>query len=105
LLRPVSSGDVTARRQVREAVSATGGFVLAYVDAPVHLCESRDRKGLYAKARPGVIEQFTGVSDPYELPLDADLVIDPATESAASAARRIVDYRCTLGYLRGAGRY
>jgi len=91
------------RRQVRAAVSAVGGFVLVFVDAPVELCEDRDRKGFYAKARAGVIEQFTGISDPYERPDDADLVIDSQTESAASAAQRIIDHLCTLGYLRGEG--
>ncbi|MDQ0381537.1 bifunctional sulfate adenylyltransferase/adenylylsulfate kinase [Amycolatopsis thermophila] len=93
----------TARRRVREAVSATGGFVLAFVDAPLPWCESRDRKGLYAKARAGVIEQFTGISDPYEPPLDADLVIDPAAESAAGAAQRVLDHLYALGYLRDPG--
>ena len=64
------------RAQVREMVSETGEFLLIYVATPVEVCEARDRKGLYAKARAGLIDHFTGVSDPYEEPADADLVID-----------------------------
>ena len=53
-----------------------GDFVLVHVSTPLEACEARDRKGLYAKARRGEIPEFTGISDPYEPPLDADLTID-----------------------------
>jgi sulfate adenylyltransferase len=77
-----------ARARVREMVSEVGDFLLIHVATPVEVCEARDRKGLYAKARAGLIKQFTGVSDPYEEPTDADLVIDTSllTEQEAVAA-------------------
>jgi sulfate adenylyltransferase len=77
-----------ARAQVREMVSEVGDFLLIHVATPVEVCEARDRKGLYAKARAGLITQFTGISDPYEEPADADLVIDTSllTEHEAVAA-------------------
>jgi sulfate adenylyltransferase len=77
-----------ARARVREMVSEVGDFLLIHVATPVEVCEARDRKGLYAKARAGLIGQFTGISDPYEEPTDADLVIDTSllTEQEAVAA-------------------
>ena len=57
---------------------------------PVEVCEARDRKGLYAKARAGLIDQFTGVSDPYEEPLDADLVIDTSTMTREQATEAVL---------------
>jgi sulfate adenylyltransferase len=78
----------SARARVRKMVSEVGDFLLIHVATPVEVCEARDRKGLYAKARAGLIPQFTGVSDPYEEPADADLVIDTSllTEQEAVAA-------------------
>jgi sulfate adenylyltransferase len=77
-----------ARARVRAMVSEVGDFLLIHVATPVEVCEARDRKGLYAKARAGVIKEFTGISDPYEEPTDADLVIDTSllTEQEAVAA-------------------
>jgi sulfate adenylyltransferase len=77
-----------ARARVREMVSEVGDFLLIHVATPVEVCEARDRKGLYARARAGLITQFTGISDPYEEPTDADLVIDTSqlTEQEAVAA-------------------
>jgi sulfate adenylyltransferase len=60
---------------------ATGAYVLVHVATPLEVCEARDRKGLYAKARAGEIPEFTGISDPYEIPTDADVVIDTSTMS------------------------
>lgn len=78
----------SARARVRQMVSEVGDFLLIHVATPVEVCEARDRKGLYAKARAGLIGQFTGISDPYEEPADADLVIDTSllTEQEAVAA-------------------
>ena len=64
------------RRQVRELVEATGGFIEVHVATPVETCEKRDRKGLYAKARAGLLSNFTGINDPYEVPTAPDLRID-----------------------------
>ncbi|WP_254903951.1 adenylyl-sulfate kinase [Streptomonospora nanhaiensis] len=63
------------RAEVRAMVEETGDFFLVHVATPLEVCEARDRKGLYAKARAGEIPEFTGISDPYEEPADADLVV------------------------------
>jgi len=64
------------RREVRAMIEQHGGFLEVYVATPLEVCEQRDRKGLYAKARAGQIKEFTGISDPYEEPENAELVID-----------------------------
>ena len=88
-----------ARAEAREMVEAVGGFFLVYVSTPIAVCEQRDRKGLYARAHAQLIDKFTGVSDPYETPADADLVIDGATVSPADAADTIVRHVRRQGYL------
>jgi sulfate adenylyltransferase len=60
------------------------------VNTPLEVCESRDRKGLYAKARAGLIAEFTGISDPYEIPMDADLCIDTSRISVDDAIEQIL---------------
>jgi sulfate adenylyltransferase len=95
---PIAPFD-RARREVRQLVEEGGGFVLVYVATPLDVCEGRDRKGLYAKARAGVLPQFTGVSDPYEVPRDADVVIDTRAETVESATQAIIDRLVDLGYL------
>ncbi len=77
-----------------------GGFILVYLATPLEICEQRDRKGLYAKARAGIIKGFAGVSDPYEAPADADVVIDTADVSPGEAAQRIIEHLAEQGYLR-----
>ena len=81
-----------ARKEVRDRVESVGAFVLIYVSTPLEICELRDPKSLYAKARAGQIPQFTGVSDPYEKPDDADLVIDTSGTSPEQAADLIVSF-------------
>ena len=67
-------------------------FVEAYVKASVEDCEERDVKGLYAKARSGEIKEFTGVSDPYEVPENPELVIDTESQSPEESAQQILTY-------------
>ncbi|HVY08687.1 MAG TPA: adenylyl-sulfate kinase [Mycobacteriales bacterium] len=89
---PIAPYDET-RRWVRELVEAAGGpgaFVLVWISTPIEECERRDVKGLYAKARAGEITGFTGIDDPYEEPLDAELVIDTTTVSVAEAVAAIL---------------
>jgi adenylylsulfate kinase len=69
-----------------------GRFIEAYVKASVETCEERDVKGLYAKARSGEIKEFTGVSDPYEAPENAELVIDTEEQTPEESAQQILDY-------------
>jgi sulfate adenylyltransferase len=75
LCAPIAPYDAV-RKEVRGMIEGEGGFVLVHCSTPLEVCESRDRKGLYAKARAGQIKGFTGVSDPYEAPTDAELAID-----------------------------
>jgi sulfate adenylyltransferase len=88
------------RAEVRRMVEAHGGFVLVYVATPLSVCEQRDRKGLYAKARAGLIPEFTGVSDPYEVPEDADVRLDTSTMPVAEAVSAIVRHLEKDGWLR-----
>jgi sulfate adenylyltransferase len=88
-----------ARAQVRQMVSEVGDFFLIYVATPVDVCEARDRKGLYAKARAGLIGQFTGVSDPYEEPADAELVIDTSAMSRSEAVQAVLRMLTRGGWL------
>jgi sulfate adenylyltransferase len=87
------------RRQVRDMVQAGGGFIEVHVATPIEVCEARDRKGLYAKARAGLIPEFTGVSDPYEAPEQPELVIDTRDCSADEAAQRVLLKLESLGYI------
>jgi sulfate adenylyltransferase len=96
---PIAPYDGT-RKAVRAMVERYGAFVLVHVATPLEVCEQRDRKGLYAKARAGEIPEFTGVSDPYEEPRDADLVIDTASTSADDAAELIVEHLRAIGVVR-----
>ena len=88
------------RRQVRDAVETAGGFVEVYVSTPIEVCEARDRKGNYAKARAGLIKGFTGVDDPYEVPERAEVVIDTQDLAPELAAHRILVKLESLGYIR-----
>ena len=78
------------RKEVRATVEQGGGFILVHIATPVEICEERDRKGLYAKARAGIIKEFTGVSDPYEAPDDAEVVIDTTDITPEEAAQLIM---------------
>ena len=89
------------RQEVRETVQSGGGFILVHVATPLDVCEQRDRKGLYAKARAGIIKEFTGISDPYEEPEDAEVVIDTTEVSPEEAAHRIVLHLEKEGYIGG----
>jgi sulfate adenylyltransferase len=101
---PIAPYDRT-RREVREIVTKSGGgFVLAHVSTPLAICEERDRKGLYAKARAGVIKEFTGVSDPYEEPEDAEVRLDTSHLTAEQAAQEVMLYLRRAGYLSASQR-
>lgn len=94
---PIAPYDAT-RKAVRSMVEA-GGFVLVHVATPLEVCEDRDRKGLYAKARAGLIPEFTGISAPYEEPADAEVVIDTGELSPEQAANQILMYLEHQGYI------
>jgi sulfate adenylyltransferase len=88
-----------ARAGVRAMVTEAGDFVLVHVSTPLEVCEARDRKGLYAKARAGVIGSFTGISDPYEAPTDADLVVDTSAASRREAVDLVLAHLIRGGWL------
>ena len=85
---PIAPYDAT-RKDVRSMIAPHGGFILVHVNTSVEECEKRARKGLYAKARAGIIKEFTGISDPYDVPADAEVVIDTLKLSAEEAAQEI----------------
>ncbi len=78
------------RRDARALVEAAGLFLLVYVATPLAVCEARDVKGLYQRARAGTLPEFTGISDPYDVPDDADVTIDTSQVSVV-AGRRSAD--------------
>ncbi|MGD0556332.1 MAG: adenylyl-sulfate kinase [Streptosporangiaceae bacterium] len=88
-----------ARAQVREMVSEVGDFLLIHVATPLAECEARDRKGLYAKARAGLIDSFTGISDPYEEPDDADLVLDTSKLTRTEAVDAVLSLLSRGGWI------
>ncbi len=80
------------REEVRSMIEQYGGFIIVYVKTSLEICEQRDRKGLYVKARAGIIKDFTGISDPFEPPKNPELVIDTTHLSPESCAQTIFDY-------------
>jgi sulfate adenylyltransferase len=98
LCAPIAPYD-EVRKTVRSMIDPVGGFILVHVSTPLEICEQRDRKGLYAKARQGIIKEFTGISDPYEEPGDADLAIDTSDITPGEAAHRVILYLEKLGYV------
>jgi len=87
------------RKEVRSMVELVGGFILVHVATSVEVCEQRDRKGLYAKARAGTIKEFTGVSDPYEGPEDAEITIDTTELSPQEGVQNIILYLEKEGFV------
>jgi adenylylsulfate kinase len=92
---------ISPYRRDRDAVRARlkpGDFVEVFVDAPIEVCEARDPKGLYKKARAGEIKGFTGIDDPYEAPTKPELRLDASSKSAEALADEV------MAYLRNAGK-
>ncbi|GIU83971.1 MAG: sulfate adenylyltransferase [Acidimicrobiales bacterium] len=99
---PIAPYDAT-RKEVRRMIEPHGGFILVHVATPLDVCEERDRKGLYAKAREGLIKEFTGISDPYEVPTDAEVVIDTTDTTPEEAAQQVILHLEREGFLPPAG--
>jgi len=95
---PIAPYD-EVRKEVRAMIEPHGGFTLVHLSTPLEVCESRDRKGLYAKARAGLVQQFTGISDPYEPPQHAEVVIDTNLMSPEKAAQEILWHLESQGYV------
>jgi sulfate adenylyltransferase len=88
------------RRRVRELIESYGAFLEVYVSTPLEVCETRDFKGLYAKARAGLIKQVTGIDDPYEVPENPDVEIDTQIHAPDEAAQIIVLKLESMGLIR-----
>jgi sulfate adenylyltransferase len=94
----------SSRKANRELIEQHGVYIEIHVSTPLEVCEARDRKGLYAKARKGIIPEFTGISDPYEVPENPELRIDTAELSPMEAAQEIYLYLLREGYLNTSDR-
>jgi sulfate adenylyltransferase len=88
------------RQRVRQMIEPLGGFLEVFVDTPIEICEQRDRKGLYAKARAGIIKEFTGISDPYEAPQNPEVRLDTTELTPDLAAHRILVKLESMGFIR-----
>lgn len=95
---PIAPYTVT-RREIRSSIESCGGFVEVFVSTPIEECERRDRKGIYAKARAGLIKGFTGVDDPYETPESPEAKIDTTQITPEEAAQEILLYLGKRGYI------
>lgn len=91
--------DREAVRRLVEARGRPGDFVEVFVDAPLEVCEQRDPKGIYKKARAGEIKNFTGISDPYEAPEHPHLTLDSANCPADVLADQVVDQLRSMGHI------
>ncbi|MBT8341798.1 MAG: bifunctional sulfate adenylyltransferase/adenylylsulfate kinase [Desulfatitalea sp.] len=87
------------RKEIRAAIEATGGFLEIHVATPLQECEKRDRKGMYAKARAGLIKGYTGIDDPYEVPSSPELRIDTTALTPDEAAHEILLFLGQKGYI------
>ncbi len=95
---------ISPYRADRDRVRATlgqGDFVEVFVDAPIEVCEARDPKGLYKKARAGELKGFTGIDDPYEAPLKPELVLDAGKKTAEVLADEVIAHLHSAGKIRG----
>ncbi len=89
-----------SRRYNRELISRYGGYIEVYVATPFEVCAQRDRKGMYEKARKGIIKNFTGVDDPYIPPSNPEITIDTSELTPAEAAQQIILYLEEEGYIK-----
>jgi sulfate adenylyltransferase len=95
---PIAPYNAT-RTEIRNAIESYGGFVEVHVSTPIKVCEKRDRKGMYAKARAGLIKGFTGVDDPYEIPKSPEVRIDTSDLTPDEAAQEILLFLGQKGYI------
>ena len=94
---------VSPYRATRDAVRSMideDQFVEVFVDTPLSVCEERDVKGMYAKARRGEIKEFTGISDPYETPLNPEITLDTVNHTPEENARRIMQELAQRGFVK-----
>ncbi|MGW4497797.1 adenylyl-sulfate kinase [Micromonospora sp. NPDC004336] len=95
-IAPYAQARATAREM---ALAAGAGFLLVHVATPLEVCEQRDRKGLYARARAGLLTGMTGIDDPYEEPTDADLVVDTSDLTVDEAVQAVLHHLTETGWV------
>lgn len=95
-IAPYAAARTTAKEM---ALAAGAGFLLVHVATPLEVCERRDRKGLYARARAGLITGMTGIDDPYEEPTDADLVVDTSDLTVDEAVEAVLHHLTETGWV------
>lgn len=95
---PIAPYSAT-RREIRSEIEKYGGFIEIHIATPIEVCEKRDRKGMYAKARAGLIKGFTGVDDPYEIPENPELRIDTSEMSPEESAHQVLLALGQRGYI------
>ncbi|MSP13638.1 MAG: bifunctional sulfate adenylyltransferase/adenylylsulfate kinase [Chloroflexi bacterium] len=88
------------RNMVEGSPQTSDRFIEVYMDTPLEVCETRDLKGMYAKARRGEIKEFTGIDDPYEEPVNPEIVLETVSHSAEKNARQILDYLIEHGFVK-----
>jgi len=91
---------MATRNHIRQNIEKYGGFIEVHVSTPIDICENRDRKGLYAKARSGLIKGFTGIDDPYESPKNPEVFIDTSNITPDEAAQEVLLYLGRAGYIK-----
>jgi sulfate adenylyltransferase len=96
---PIAPYEQTRNHVKQSVIESGGGFLLAYVNTSLAICEGRDRKGLYLKAREGIIKEFTGISDPYETPKNPDLALDTEAYTPDELAQQILLHLEQEGYI------
>jgi sulfate adenylyltransferase len=99
VVSPYDAARKRARCMVDEAAGNRGHCILVYISTPLEVCEERDVKGLYAKARAGDLAGMTGVDDPYEPPDDADITLDASAGTPEESARLIFEALCQRGFV------
>jgi adenylylsulfate kinase len=98
---PVITAAISPYREIRDEARQMmdDRFIEVYAKASVEVCEERDTKGLYAKARAGEIKEFTGVSDPYEEPINPEITVETAEQSPEESAQQILTYLEDHGFI------
>lgn len=90
---------MATRQKIRRTVNSVGGYIQIYVSTPLEVCEQRDGKGLYRQARKGILQNFTGISDPYEVPQHTELTFDMSAMETEDAVQEILLYLESQGYI------
>lgn len=88
------------RKESREIISQKGGYIEIYIATPLSVCEERDTKALYAKVRSGKLKGFTGIDDPYDIPMNPDITIDTTIQPVAESVNKIINFIHQAGYLK-----